>query len=297
MELTKSFANEGQKGKGILYVVGTPIGNLRDFSPRAREILDQVDIIAAEDTRHTRKLLSAFEIRGSLISYHEHNKHSREPELVQKLKDGQNVALVSDAGMPGISDPGEPLIQEVIRQGIPVVPIPGPNAAISALVASGLPAQPFVFIGFLPRGKKERKKELERWRLIPATLIFYEAPHRLPEMLKDLLEILGDRNVAICRELTKKHEEWLRGKLSEGLHYFKENKARGEFTVVVEGADLSKAEDPKPEKDWSLWSIQEHVDQYMEKGWTKKEAMKQVARERSLPKREVYNAYHKNNGE
>lgn len=292
MELTKSFTNDRQEG--TLYVVGTPIGNLRDFSPRAREILDQVDIIAAEDTRHTRKLLSAFEIRGSLISYHEHNKQSREPELIQKLKDGQNIALVSDAGMPGISDPGEPLIKEAICQGIPVVPIPGPNAAISALVASGLPTQPFVFIGFLPRGKKERKKELENWRLIPATLIFYEAPHRLLDMLKDLLEILGDRKAVICRELTKKHEEWLRGKLRDVLHYFKENKARGEFTIVVEGADLTKEDLKEPEKDWSSWSIPQHVDQYMEQGWTKKEAMKQVAKERSLPKREVYNAYHKN---
>jgi 16S rRNA (cytidine1402-2'-O)-methyltransferase len=291
MEIQKSFMNEGQEG--TLFVVGTPIGNLNDFSPRAREILEQVDIIAAEDTRHTRKLLSAFGIRGSLVSYHEHNKQSREPELIQKLMDGKSIALVSDAGMPGISDPGEPLIQKAVSRGIPVVPVPGPNAAVSALVASGLPTQPFVFIGFLPRGKKERKKELESWRLIPATLIFYEAPHRLPEMLKDLLEVLGDRNVAICRELTKKHEEWLRGKLSDGLDYFKEKKARGEFTVVVEGADFSRVEGTEPEEEWRSWTIHEHVEKYLGQGWTKKEAVKQVARERSLPKREVYNAYHK----
>ncbi len=292
MEIQKSFMNEGQEG--TLYVVGTPIGNLHDFSPRAREILEQVDIIAAEDTRHTRKLLSAFGIRGTLVSYHEHNKQSREPELIQKLMDGKNIALVSDAGMPGISDPGEPLIQKVTSRGIPVVPIPGPNAAVSALVASGLPTQPFVFIGFLPRGKKERKKELESWRLIPATLIFYEAPHRLPEMLKDLLEVLGNRNVAICRELTKKHEEWLRGKLSDGLDYFKEKKARGEFTIVVEGADLSRTEETEPEEERHLWSIHEHVEKYISQGWTKKEAVKKVAERLPARSCEAYNAYHKN---
>ncbi|MGA8942163.1 MAG: 16S rRNA (cytidine(1402)-2'-O)-methyltransferase [Thermoactinomyces sp.] len=293
MKKQKSFVNKRQEG--ILYVVGTPIGNLQDFSPRAKEILSEADLIAAEDTRHTLKLLNAFGIRTSLISYHEHNQKAREPELIERLKDGLSIALVSDAGMPGISDPGEALVKKATDEGIPVVPVPGPNAALAALVASGLPAQPFVFLGFLPREKKERKKELERWRVVPATLIFYEAPHRLTDMLEDLLEVLGDRRVAVCRELTKKHEEWLRGNLSECLEYLKEHKGRGEFTIVIEGADPAASISGEKETgtDWSSLSIRQHVDQYMEQGLNKKEAIFQAARDRSLPKREVYNAYHK----
>lgn len=293
MEKQKSFVND--RKEGTLYVVGTPIGNLQDLSPRAREILSEADLIAAEDTRHTLKLLNAFGIKASLISYHEHNQKAREPELIEKLADGQTIALVSDAGMPGISDPGESLIQKATLRKIPVIPVPGPNAALAALVASGLPTQPFVFIGFLPRVKKDRRKELERWQSVSATLIFYEAPHRLIEMLEDVMEVLGDRRVAICRELTKRHEEWLRGSLSECLMYFQNHKGRGEFTIVVEGADLSEADLKETEAgtDWSAISIRQHVNQYMEQGLRKKEAILQAAKDRSLPKREVYNAYHK----
>lgn len=292
MKRQKSFVNNGQEG--VLYVVGTPIGNLQDLSPRAKEILSEADLIAAEDTRHTLKLLNAFGIKAPLISYHEHNQRAREPELIKRLKDGLTIALVSDAGMPGISDPGEALIKKATDEGIPVVPVPGPNAALAALVASGLPAQPFVFIGFLPRGKKDRKKELQRWQVVPATLIFYEAPHRLLEMLRDLLEVLGDRQVAVCRELTKRHEEWLRGSLSDCLEYLRNHKGRGEFTIVIEGADSSVfiSEDKETGNVWESLSIRQHVDQYMEQGLTKKEAIFKAARDRSLPKREVYNTYH-----
>ncbi len=292
MKKQKSFVSDRQEG--VLYVVGTPIGNLQDLSPRAREILSKADLIAAEDTRHTLKLLNAFGIKASLVSYHEHNQKTREPELIGKLADGLTIALVSDAGMPGISDPGEALIAKATGQGIPVIPVPGPNAALTALVASGLPTQPFIFIGFLPRGSKERKKELERWRIVPATLIFYEAPHRLLEMLKNTMEVLGDRRIAVCRELTKRHEEWLRGSLSECLVYLEDHKGRGEFTIVIEGADstVSISEDKETGNDWESLSIRQHVDQYMEQGLSKKESIMQAARDRSLPKREVYNVYH-----
>jgi 16S rRNA (cytidine1402-2'-O)-methyltransferase len=272
--------------------VGTPIGNLHDLSPRAQEILSHVDLIAAEDTRHTRKLLSHFQFSTPLVSYHEHNQLERGPELLEALRAGKNVALVSDAGMPGISDPGEPLVKEAVAEGIPVVPIPGPNAALTALVASGLPTQPFLFLGFLPRMHKERVKELKRWAHLPATMLFYEAPHRLLEMLEDVLDVWGNRRVAICRELTKKHEEWVRGDLDQCIRLIKENGTRGEYTVVVSGVDLVQSL-KQEEAWWGDKSIFEHVDAYMERGMSKKEAIAQTAKDRSLPKREVYNAYHK----
>lgn len=287
MQIQKSFQQTG----GILYIVGTPIGNLQDMSPRAEEILRQVDAIAAEDTRHTLKLLAHFQFSTPLISYHEHNEQTRGNQLVERLLNGESIALVSDAGMPAISDPGEELVRLAVEAGIPVVPIPGPNAALSALVASGLPAQPFLFIGFLDRVAKERKKELKRWAKTPATLLFYESPHRLTAMLQDVAEVIGDRQVAICRELTKKHEEWLRGTVSECVAWIKEEGTRGEYTVVVAGANEAEAEE-EVKQEWSDLSIIEHVDHYIAQGIPKKEAIQQVAKERVLPKRDVYNQYH-----
>ena len=213
MKRQKSFETDG----GVLYVVGTPIGNLGDLSVRTKQILGEVDLIACEDTRHTRKLLSHLGISTAMISYHGYNRLTRLPLLLDRLQEGKSIALVSDAGTPGISDPGEELIHQVVEAEIPVIPVPGANAALCALVASGLPPQPFLFIGFLPRNSKERMTELTKWKETPATLIFYEAPHRIRPMLKDVMEVLGDRKTALARELTKKHEEWMRGNLSACL--------------------------------------------------------------------------------
>ncbi|WP_124726297.1 16S rRNA (cytidine(1402)-2'-O)-methyltransferase [Staphylospora marina] len=291
MKLQKST----EQDRGVLYVVGTPIGNLKDMSTRAVEVLKTADLIAAEDTRHTRKLLSHFQFSTPLVSYHEHNRSKRGPEIIEALKSGKQVALVSDAGMPGISDPGEDLVRLAVEEGIPVVPVPGPNAALAALVASGLPAVPFLFLGFLPRGPKERRRELERWKRCPATLILYEAPHRLAETLQDLTEVLGDRRAAICRELTKKHEEWLRGTLSECLAAVQEGGARGEYTLVVEGAGDEEGDDASDsgETGWTQLSVKEHVDLYIGRGLSKKEAIARAAKDRDVSKRDVYNEYHR----
>jgi 16S rRNA (cytidine1402-2'-O)-methyltransferase len=288
MKVQKSF----EKQDGILYVVATPIGNLQDISLRAKDILRQVKIIAAEDTRRTRKLLSYFQISTPLMSYHQHNQYKIEAQIIERLSKGESIALVTDAGIPGISDPGELLITKAIKTGIPVVPIPGPNAALSALVTSGLSIQPFIFVGFLPRSKKKRKDELQKLREISATLLFYEAPHRLLNMLVDIQEVFGDRKVAISRELTKKNEEYLRGDLSECIQYIKTAGVKGEYTIVVTGT-LHKQEEK--EDTWKTYSLIEHVEMYIEKGYTKNEAIKQVAKIRQLPKTEVYKRYHLHN--
>lgn len=291
MKRQKSFETDS----GALYVVGTPIGNLGDLSQRAKEILTEADLIACEDTRHTRKLLSHLGISTPMVSYHEHNRLSRLPQLLQRLQSGERIALVSDAGMPGISDPGEEFIRKAVEEEIPVIPVPGANAALSAVVTSGLPPQPFLFIGFPPRHSKERVMELKRWKEAPATLIFYEAPHRILPMLKAVLEILGDRRVAVARELTKKHEEWLRGRVSECIRLFEEEKPRGELTVVVEGIsphDAEEGEVPPEDAWWQALTVSEHVNWHIHRGKSKKEAIKVTAEERTLPKREVYNEYH-----
>ncbi|RAL23158.1 16S rRNA (cytidine(1402)-2'-O)-methyltransferase [Thermoflavimicrobium daqui] len=289
MYIQKSFKQEQEVGS--LYIVGTPIGNLEDLSPRAQEILTQVQCIAAEDTRQTRKLLAKFSFSTPLISYHEHNQQSRGEELIERLLAGESIALVSDAGMPAISDPGEDLVQKAVRSHIPVIPIPGPNAALSALVASGIQTQPFLFLGFLPRSSKARKCELAKWAKLPATLLCYEAPHRLVSMLEDVYEICGDRIVAISREMTKKHEEWLRGLLSDCLAYIKESGTKGEYTIVISGVDSIQEEEEKV-LWWDQLSILDHVKYYIDQGKTKKEAIQLTAKERGLPKREVYNLYH-----
>ena len=221
--------------KGILYPVGTPIGNLKDISLRALEALKKVSLIAAEDTRHTRKLLSHYDVHTSSTSFYEHNQLRKIPYLIRKLKTGEDIALVSKAGMPGISDPGYHLIKEAVKEGIEVVPIPGPTALTLGLVASGLPTQSFVFEGFLGREKVEWLKKLNRLREEERTIVIYEAPHRIKKILPEIRKILGDRQIAVARELTKKFEEIIRGKISEVEAIFEEKEPRGEFTLVIEG--------------------------------------------------------------
>jgi 16S rRNA (cytidine1402-2'-O)-methyltransferase len=289
MNRQKSFTND-QGNTGKLYVVGTPIGNLNEMSPRAIDILKTVDLIAAEDTRHTRKLLSYFNFVTPLTSFHEHNQMSKKDEIVEQLLEGKTVAIVSDAGMPAISDPGEVLVNAAIDAGVSVIPVSGPNAALNALVASGISPQPFTFLGFLPRHKKDRKKELEKWSSLPTTLIFYEAPHRIKQMLQDCLAILGNRKITVARELTKKHEEWLRGSTEEVLAYLNESDVLGEYCVVIEG--LSESAQAAVVNWWEEITIAEHVDHYIAKGLDKKAAIRQTADDRGVPKREVYQIYH-----
>jgi 16S rRNA (cytidine1402-2'-O)-methyltransferase len=286
----KSFENEAQKG--ILYLVPTPIGNLEDMSFRAVRILKEADLIAAEDTRNTKKLCNYFEIQTPVVSYHEHNKESSGEKLIHKIKDGMKIALVSDAGMPAISDPGYELVEAAISEKVTVVPLPGANAALPALIASGLTCHPFYFYGFLNRSKKEKKMELENLKKQTGTLVFYESPHRLKETLTSMYDILGNRKVAICRELTKKFEEFIRGTLEEIIKWANQDEIRGEFCLIVEGADESKLKEEEMNW-WETLSIEEHVNHYMSvKEIPSKEAIKQTAMDRGISKREVYQAYH-----
>lgn len=268
---------------GTLYLCATPIGNLEDMTPRAIRMLSEADIIAAEDTRHTRQLLNHFEIKGHLVRYDEHSKEKQGAYLLQELQDGKNVALVSDAGFPGIADPGEALAKEAIAAGIKVVPVPGANAALCALIASGLPAYPFFFGGFLPKSKRNRREQLAKWQYVPATVILYEAPHRLEEVLQDILACWGDRRIAAARELTKLHEEFFRGTVSECLAWLKVQPPRGEFCLVLAPGEQSLQEetevDPLTE-----------VKQLIAGGMDKKEALVKVAKARRVPKRELYNS-------
>ena len=269
----------------VLYLVGTPIGNLGDFSPRCQEILASVDFIAAEDTRNTLKLLNHFGIKKPLISYFEHNKRERGMEILSRIQAGQTCALVTDAGMPGISDPGEDLVKLLYEYGYTVSVVPGPSALIAALVLSGLPTGRFSFQGFLSTTKKNRKEHLEGVKYAKETLIFYEAPQKLRGTLQDLLETFGDRSVALCRELTKLHETVQRGSITEMIAFYEENDPRGEYVIVLEGA---KEEAPQ-EHFWQKLSVSAHVDYYVETGMTKKEAIKAVANDREVPKNEIYN--------
>lgn len=270
---------------GTLYLCATPIGNLEDITLRAIRILKECDIIAAEDTRHTRKLLAHFDIHTPLTSYHAHNEESKGEQLLAKLKQGQNIAVVSDAGMPGISDPGYELVKSALENGISVVPVPGANAAVTALVASGLPTARFVFEGFLPANKKGRRRQLEKMAQETRTIIFYESPHRIKDTLSDLIKIFGERQIAVARELTKKHEEIYRGKLSGALEYFSRQAVRGEFTMVVAGAEKESAAE-KTETDNR--SITEQLKQLMQSGLDKKQAIKEVAKMRGVSKRDIY---------
>lgn len=273
--------------QGVLYLCATPIGNLEDITFRAVRVLKEANLIAAEDTRHTRKLLNHYEIHTAAVSYHEHNKLERGPELINRLLQGQTIALVSDAGMPGISDPGTHLTQLAIEAGITVIPVPGANAALSALVASGLDTTNFTFVGFLPKTKKKRRELLEQLVKQPYTLLFYESPHRIKETLKELEAVFGDRPAAACRELTKKFEEFNRSTLLGLQHHFAAVEPRGEFTLVVQGAGAM------PEADLGSTdevSLPEAVALLMAKGAAKKDALRQVAVDRGISRRDVYQA-------
>ncbi|MGP1487097.1 MAG: 16S rRNA (cytidine(1402)-2'-O)-methyltransferase [Peptostreptococcus stomatis] len=270
---------------GKLYVCPTPIGNLEDITYRTLRVLNEVDLIAAEDTRHTIKLLNHFEINKTLTSYHEHNKLTKGPILIDKLLEGINIALVSDAGMPGISDPGQDLVALCIDHGIDIEVLPGASAFVIALVGSGLPSWKFAFEGFLDRDKKSKKKRLEEIRYEERTLIIYESPHRLKESLKFMEEILGDRKIAVCRELTKKHEEYMRSNISQVRAYYEDNDPRGEYILIVEGSN-----ETRPDKKDSYDGLDEraYVIKLMEEGLSKKDAIKMVAKDRKLKKDIVY---------
>lgn len=269
---------------GILYLCATPIGNLEDMTPRAVRMLQEADIIAAEDTRHTLQLLNHFGIKGHLVRYDEHSKEKQGAYLLQELQSGKNVALVSDAGFPGIADPGEALAKEAIDCGIRVVPVPGANAALCALIASGLPAYPFFFGGFLPKSRRNRREQLELWKNIPATIILYEAPHRIKEVLQDILICWGDRNLAAARELTKLHEEFFRGSISQCLSWLEEKAPRGEFCLVIAPGE---AEVQKTAED--ALTPMEEVKRLIAGGMDKKAALAQTAKKHKVPKRELYN--------
>ncbi|AEV70460.1 16S rRNA (cytidine(1402)-2'-O)-methyltransferase [Acetivibrio clariflavus] len=274
-------------GKGKLYLVSTPIGNLEDITLRAIRTLQEVDLIAAEDTRQTIKLLNHFEIKKTLVSYYEHNKREKGNYLISQLLDGKNIALVSDAGTPGISDPGEDLVKLCIENDIEVTAIPGPVAAVTGLIVSGLPTGRFVFEGFLPMNKRARRERLATLKNEVRTLIFYEAPHKLLYTLKDLYDFFGNRKVVFARELTKKFEEIIRCDLKSAIEKYEEESPKGEFVVIVEGiSEEERMENEK--KDWESMSIEEHLNLYISEGLNKKDAMKKVAEDRKISKREVY---------
>lgn len=288
----KSYEKDNDGGK--LYLVPTPIGNLEDMTYRAVRILKESDLIAAEDTRQTKKLCNHFEISTPLTSYHDHNKQQSGKKLLEELKDGKQIALVTDAGMPGVSDPGYELVVQCVEEKIAVIPLPGANAALPALVASGLNTELFTFYGFLPRGKKEKKAELENLKRYPSTLLFYEAPHRLKETLQAMNVAFEGRNIAVVRELTKKYEEITRGTVSEVSEFFSEGSAeiRGEFCLVVEGSGSTSFEAADQEQWWESLTVTDHVEHYVDKGEKPKEAIKLAAADRNVPKREVYQEYH-----
>ena len=272
---------------GKLYLVPTPIGNLKDITLRALEILKEVDIIAAEDTRQSLRLLNHFDIKKPLISYHQHNENSKGENLLQRLKNGENIALVTDAGTPGISDPGSVIVLRCIEEGLPFEVLPGATAVTTALVYSGLDTSAFIFRGFIPRENKERRLLVDELKDRRETIIFYEAPHRLRETLSFLKDNFNGRNIAICRELTKLHEEVIRVNIENAVKYYEENEPRGEYVLVLQG----KSEEEIIRDKQSVWehlTIEEHIIKYVNEGLSKKEAVKKVAKERNMPKSEVY---------
>lgn len=276
MNRQKSFEN----GQATLYLVPTPIGNLSEMSPRAVEVLNSVDVIACEDTRTSGTLLKHFEIHARLIAYHNFNEESSSRGIVALLEEGKNVALISDAGYPLINDPGQRVVSDVTEHGFNVVPVSGPSAFLNALVASGLVAQPFLFVGFLPQGNGERKKKLMEYRDYPMTMIFYEAPHRIDRMLESCLEVLGDRKCTLARELTKKHEEFIRGTISEVLSVVEQ--IRGEMVIVVEGKQKSQQDELSEEQILSM------VNGYLGEGMSTKDAIKATVKATGLSKNVVY---------
>lgn len=272
---------------GILYLCATPIGNLQDMTPRVVETLKEVDLIAAEDTRNSIKLLNHFEIKTPMTSYHEFNKVEKALYLVEQLQTGKNIALISDAGTPAISDPGEILVRECHNAGIQVTSLPGACALITALTMSGLNTRRFCMEGFLPSDKKEKRNILEELKQESRTIILYEAPHRLSKTLLELYEALGDREIALCRELTKKFETVMKTTLKEAIDYYKENEPRGEYVLVLEGKSLVEKKQEKIE-EWEKMSIEEHMAFYENQGIDHKEALKKVAKDRGVGKRDIY---------
>ena len=274
---------------GVLYLCATPIGNLEDMTFRCVRVLKEADLIAAEDTRNSIKLLNHFEIRTPMTSYHEYNKIEKGHKLVEKLLAGENIALITDAGTPGISDPGEELVKMCHEAGITVTAVPGPAACVTALTISGLPTRRFAFEAFLPTDKKELKRVLDEIKVETRTIVMYEAPHRLLKTLKLLLETLGNRRISVCRELTKRHETVFATTIEEAISYYEAQEPKGECVLVIEGKnpeDIRKEEKAK----WEELSIEEHMELHLSKGMDKKEAMKQVAKDRGIGKREVYQA-------
>lgn len=272
--------------KGCLYLTGTPIGNLADMSDRVKKVLSEVDFIAAEDTRVTGKLLGWIGVKKPMISYFEHNKREKGEVIVSRLLAGESCALVSDAGMPAISDPGEDLVKLCAENGVTVYCVPGPCAAVSALAVSGLSTAKFSFEGFLSANKRERLKQLEDIKKTRSTLIFYEAPHKLCDTLSAMLEVLGDRKISLVKELTKLNEQVFRTTVSNAVEFYSENPPRGEFVLVVEGA---RVEDERG--FWEEMSISEHVDYYIEQGLEKMDAMKKCAKDRGVAKNVIYKEY------
>jgi len=274
---------------GKLYLCATPIGNLEDITFRVLRTLKEVDLIAAEDTRNSIKLLNHFEIKTPMTSYHEYNKIEKAYQLVDKMREGKNIALITDAGTPGISDPGEDLVRICYEEGIEVTSLPGPAACITALTMSGLPTRRFAFEAFLPREKKERALVLEQLKNETRTIILYEAPHRLVKTLEELQTALGNRKIVVCRELTKRYEEKMLSTISDLLDFYKENEPRGEYVLVLEGKSFEEiAEEEK--KSWEAMTLEEHMAVYENRGIDRKEAMKLVAKDRGISKRDVYQA-------
>ena len=273
--------------QGKLYLCATPIGNLEDITFRVLNTLKEVDLIAAEDTRHSIKLLNHFDIKTLMTSYHEFNKVEKAKYLVEKMKEGVNIALVTDAGTPGISDPGEELVRQCYEAGVEVTSLPGPAACITALTMSGLATRRFAFEAFLPADKKEKQVILEELKNETRTIILYEAPHRLVRTLGELYEALGDRRITICRELTKKYETAFRTTFSGALAHYEAEEPKGECVIVVEGKSHEEIQKEK-EQAWETMPIEEHMEKYLSQGMEKKEAMKQVAKDRGISKRDVY---------
>ena len=270
---------------GKLYIVGTPIGNLEDITLRALRILKEVDVIAAEDTRHTVKLLNHFELKKHLLAYHQHNEQSGSEKLLELLAEGKDIALVSDAGMPVISDPGSVIVSRCNEAGIPVEVVPGPNAGLCALVLSGIDARAFTFMGFLGKQNKEIRGGIEKIAASENTVILYETPHRLVKTLEAMVQVIPDRKMSISREITKKYEETRMGTVQEHLDWYSENPPKGEFVLVIEGGDGL----PSDSQDLTALSLDEHMAHYEDQGMGEKEAMKQVARYRGVSKRDIYN--------
>lgn len=274
---------------GKLYLCATPIGNLEDITMRVLRTLQEVDLIAAEDTRNSMKLLNHFEIKTPMTSYHEYNRIEKAHVLIAKMQEGTNIALITDAGTPGISDPGEDLVRLCYEAGIEVTSLPGACACVTALTLSGLGTRRFCFEAFLPMEKKERQEILNELKEETRTIIVYEAPHRLVRTLGELLEALGNRRLTICRELTKKHETAFQTTLKEALEYYQEQEPRGECVLVLEGKSREQMR-LEQQQSWESISIEEHMEQYLAKGMDRKEAMKQVAKDRGVSKRDIYQA-------